>query len=269
MEIDLKFADFISESKENEEVHHLEESIKVINQIQKLLPKTDLHIGKVGTNKEYVWTFNDLSYIKASSSETYNRIEYYAKGGDFITSFLTASELKSYLNSSNLLNESPVGSIGRTSKEDAEAHITPELQAEFEKIVKQLGGKAVARALLDGKPENGEIQESAKDFFMNMMKTLKKAGFTVKKVSNEEIKYETNISDYDKLEDILIGKVFGGPIIQDDKHKAIFTDFSGDWKIEIYGQDMEFNTEDPKKFKGPYSGFVKMNYSAFKREDSK
>ena len=264
-----------SEEQENkdyltvEETQDLDESMKVINQIQKLLPKGDLHIGKIGKEKEYVWTFKDSSYIRVSSSETYNRIEYYAHSGEFITSFLTVGELKSYLNSSNLLSESAVGEIGRTSKADAEAHITPELQAEFEKIVKRLGGKAVARALLDGKPENGEIQESAKDFFMNMMKTLKKAGFTVKKVSNEEIKYETNISDYDKLEDILIGKVFGGPIIQDDKHKAIFTDFSGDWKIEIYGHDMEFNTEDPKKFKGPYSGFVKMNYSAFKREDSK
>lgn len=265
-----------SEEQENkdyltvEETQDLDESMKVINQIQKLLPKGDLHIGKIGKEKEYVWTFKDSSYIRVSSSETYNRIEYYAHGGEFITSFLTVGELKSYLNSSNLLsesavgymindddiisavklatgwdwkesekyfednykkvkmnesinmnkelqklfgvgkstkegfiwsfddgskfiidtkntevvkyvdknnkesiikdphevkkisfkiNESAVGEIGRTSKADAEAHITPELQAEFEKIIKQIGGKAVARALLDGKPENGEITE--------------------------------------------------------------------------------------------------------------
>ena len=55
--------------------------------------------------------------------------------------------------------ESAVGTPGRTTKEDAEAHITPELRAEFEKIIKQIGGKAVARALLDGNPDNGEITE--------------------------------------------------------------------------------------------------------------
>lgn len=154
-----------SEEQENkdyltvEETQDLDESMKVINQIQKLLPKGDLHIGKIGKEKEYVWTFKDSSYIRVSSSETYNRIEYYAHGGEFITSFLTVGELKSYLNSSNLLSESAVGAPGRTSKADAEAHITPELQAEFEKIIKQIGGKAVARALLDGKPENGEITE--------------------------------------------------------------------------------------------------------------
>lgn len=285
-----------SEEQENkdyltvEETQDLDESMKVINQIQKLLPKGDLHIGKIGKEKEYVWTFKDSSYIRVSSSETYNRIEYYAHGGEFITSFLTVGELKSYLNSSNLLSESKskedlikyyeknlknvekeystdsrkqeyidyakgqlaavkkdgnaglikflkdwnmnegvlkfkvgdivnldvnsienseyvnqfpgknvpksvkiispkinvngdftfevpkykgkeailpkkfilesaVGTPGRTTKEDAEAHITPELRAEFEKIIKQIGGKAVARALLDGNPDNGEITE--------------------------------------------------------------------------------------------------------------
>lgn len=61
----------------------------------------------------------------------------------------------------NEQNESAVGEVGRTSKEDAEAHITPELKAEFEKLIKQIGGKAVARALLDGNPENGEISETS------------------------------------------------------------------------------------------------------------
>jgi len=48
----------------------------------------------------------------------------------------------------NLL-ESPVGTIGRTSVQDAVLHITPELEKKFEKIVKELGGRVVARILLD------------------------------------------------------------------------------------------------------------------------
>jgi galactitol-specific phosphotransferase system IIB component len=162
--LDVSFKEYAKKNikiNESEEIEVISESMKVINKIQKLLPKTDLHIGKDGPNKEYVWTFKDYSFIRVSSSETYNRIEYYTKGGDFITSFLTVGELKSYLKSSNLLTESAVGEVGRTSKADAEAHITPELKAEFEKIIRQIGGKAVARALLDGNPDNGEISESA------------------------------------------------------------------------------------------------------------
>jgi len=48
----------------------------------------------------------------------------------------------------NLL-ESPVGVIGRTSVQDAILHITPELERKFNQIVKELGGKVVARILLD------------------------------------------------------------------------------------------------------------------------
>lgn len=46
------------------------------------------------------------------------------------------------------LFESPVGMPGRTGSADADAHVTPELRAEFKKIVKQLGGKTVAKKLL-------------------------------------------------------------------------------------------------------------------------
>lgn len=103
--LDVSFKEYAKKNikiNESEEIEVISESMKVINKIQKLLPKTDLHIGKDGPNKEYVWTFKDYSFIRVSSSETYNRIEYYTKGGDFITSFLTVGELKSYLKSSNM-----------------------------------------------------------------------------------------------------------------------------------------------------------------------
>ena len=52
------------------------------------------------------------------------------------------SEFKTFL------DESAVGLVGRTGTKDAQAHVTPELRAEFKKIVKKLGGKTVARQLL-------------------------------------------------------------------------------------------------------------------------
>jgi hypothetical protein len=47
------------------------------------------------------------------------------------------------------LKESPVGSVGRTGAKDAIEYITPELRAEFKRIVKKLGGKTVAKELLN------------------------------------------------------------------------------------------------------------------------
>ena len=47
------------------------------------------------------------------------------------------------------LIESPVGQRGRTSVKDAHAHITPELEKEFFKIIKKLGGIQVAKVMLN------------------------------------------------------------------------------------------------------------------------
>ncbi len=58
------------------------------------------------------------------------------------------------------IEESAVGSVGRTGFADAKAHVTPELRAQFKKIVKQLGGKTVARQLLA--EMNHGIQEGMK-----------------------------------------------------------------------------------------------------------
>ena len=50
-----------------------------------------------------------------------------------------------------MIKESAVGTQGRTGKVDAEAFIkdNPELANKFKKIVTELGGKAVATALLN------------------------------------------------------------------------------------------------------------------------
>jgi len=47
------------------------------------------------------------------------------------------------------LVESPVGTVGRTGKIDALNHIDDNLKKKFFKIVKELGGKTVARELIN------------------------------------------------------------------------------------------------------------------------
>lgn len=52
----------------------------------------------------------------------------------------------------DIVNESPVGQKGRTGHEDAINHITnnPELEKQFLKMVKELGGKTVVAKILAG-----------------------------------------------------------------------------------------------------------------------
>lgn len=55
--------------------------------------------------------------------------------------------------------ESAVGTPGRTTVKDAEEHINDELVAEFKKIIKKLGGKTVAKVLLDKLGQKAEIKD--------------------------------------------------------------------------------------------------------------
>ena len=55
--------------------------------------------------------------------------------------------------------ESAVGAPGRTTVKDAEEHINDELIAEFKKIIKKLGGKTVAKVLLDKLGQKAEIKD--------------------------------------------------------------------------------------------------------------
>jgi hypothetical protein len=57
------------------------------------------------------------------------------------------------------MNESAVGTPGRTTVKDAEDHIDDELIAEFKKIIKKLGGKTVAKVLLDKLGQKPEIKD--------------------------------------------------------------------------------------------------------------
>ena len=147
-----KFLEFAKEQ------FKLNESEKMVNAIKKLLPKGDLHVGKIGKNKEYVWTFDDGSHIRVTSDGD-DRVEYYAHGGEYITSFVSIKQIEKYLHQSGLLTESAVGKPGRTTTKDAEDHIDDELIAEFKKIIKKLGGKTVAKVLLDKLSQKAEIKD--------------------------------------------------------------------------------------------------------------
>lgn len=57
------------------------------------------------------------------------------------------------------INESAVGTPGRTTVKDAEDHIDDELVAEFRKIIKKIGGKTVAKVLLDKLGQKSEIKD--------------------------------------------------------------------------------------------------------------
>ena len=50
------------------------------------------------------------------------------------------------------LDESPVGSVGRTDAKSALSHLTPELKKRFRKLLKDVGGKTVMRYLLADAP---------------------------------------------------------------------------------------------------------------------
>lgn len=57
------------------------------------------------------------------------------------------------------VDESAVGAPGRTTVKDAEDHIDDELVTEFKKIIKKIGGKTVAKVLLDKLGQKPEIKD--------------------------------------------------------------------------------------------------------------
>lgn len=67
----------------------------------------------------------------------------------------------------DFLEESPVGQVGRTSHGEALNHIeNSDVEKEFFKVVKKLGGKTVAKVLLNKIKEPGndaQIQQAIKD----------------------------------------------------------------------------------------------------------
>jgi len=77
----------------------------------------------------------------------------------------------------DLIKESPVGMVGRTGTMDAQMHIdNSDIKNEFKKIVKKLGGKTVAKALLDNMSKK-EIMSEAKE---SIESYLRDSGYKIK-----------------------------------------------------------------------------------------
>ena len=65
--------------------------------------------------------------------------------------------MKKFRDLANDVNESPVGMVGRTKDSEALAHIqASDLAKKFRKIVRELGGKNVARQLLAQMNQKGD-----------------------------------------------------------------------------------------------------------------
>jgi hypothetical protein len=93
------------------------------------------------------------------------------------------------------VNESPVGSPGRTSNTDADKFIdeNPAIIQEFRRIIVKMGGKAVARRVIDRINFTKKVNEAKED----VVDYLREVGFKVKKVypgeKSREIEfYKTN-----------------------------------------------------------------------------
>jgi hypothetical protein len=115
-----------------------------------------------------------------------------------------------------IVQESPVGSVGRTSNKEAMEHIeNTDIARKFRKIVKELGGKTVARQLLatmspDGnlvsKP-TGKTNIDEKLKTMSPNKFLRDLGFKIKDEVYEKysfgIKFYTTKDAKDAYEELV------------------------------------------------------------------
>ncbi len=90
-----------------------------------------------------------------------------------------------------IVQESPVGKVGRTKKSEALEHIESQsIEKKFKKIVKELGGKTATRLLLARMDQNGEyvgIKEST-----SPQSYLREIGFKLK--SEEPTKNGFNLT---------------------------------------------------------------------------
>lgn len=128
-----------------------------ISKVEEAVDKKFLNIIK-DTKIELIKFYDSLNQLKIqAASKTKPSLEIEAqKMLDNITTF-KARILDKY--EKEAMNESAVGTPGRTTVKDAEDHINDELLAEFKKIIKKLGGKTVAKVLLDKLGQKAEIKD--------------------------------------------------------------------------------------------------------------
>ena len=126
----------------------INESVDMGNELKKLFG-----LGK-STREGFVWSFDDGSKFIVNSKNI--EVTKYVDKNNKEIIIKDPHELKKM---AFTMNESAVGKPGRTTEKDAEDHIDDELVAEFKKIIKKLGGKTVAKVLLDKLGQKPEIKD--------------------------------------------------------------------------------------------------------------
>lgn len=126
----------------------MNEAIDMSNALKKLFG-----FGK-STKEGFVWSFDDGSKFIVNSKNI--EVTKYVDKNNKEIIIKDPHELKKI---AFKMNESAVGTPGRTTVKDAEDHINDELLAEFKKIIKKLGGKTVAKVLLDKLGQKAEIKD--------------------------------------------------------------------------------------------------------------
>ena len=103
--------------------------------------------------------------------------------------------------------ESPVGKVGRTKDSEALSHIeNSDLAKQFRKIVKQLGGKNVARQLLSGMNQACKKIEILESKSSSIEEFLRENGFKIKaenaQFSKKEIEFFSEEDAKEAKEDL-------------------------------------------------------------------
>jgi hypothetical protein len=122
------------------------------------------------------------------------------------------------------IDESAVGSVGRTGINDAEMYINenPALISEFKKIVVKMGGKSVARRVIDKISFSKKITESSE----TVEDYMRGAGYKIKKVypskdGSTEIELYKASSAEEAYEDLKSAGFIGDYDISFDGHKSL------------------------------------------------
>ena len=109
----------------------------------------------------------------------------------------------------SFINESPVGAVGRTSQADALNYITPALKNEFFKLVKMLGGKMVARELINSLRSDTTPLKKDGDSTLNVSEAA-----DLSPLQQEYIEYfssllkKYNVGSPSEMDDETMGKFF-------------------------------------------------------------
>ena len=106
------------------------------------------------------------------------------------------------------ITESPVGQVGRTKEEEALAHIeNTNLAVKFRKIVKELGGKSVARQLLAGMNATGKRVLESNYTNKSVESFIRDMGYKIKeekaRIRQKEIIFYKLEDANDALEDLI------------------------------------------------------------------